>query len=702
MSLKSLRQVDSTDCGPTCLAMLLSYWGRSEPIYKLRDLSGTTQGGTSFLGLHRAAKKLGVEAKGFSGDIEGLRTLELPVMLHWEHNHYVVLLKLTKTKAQIADPATGKRWLKLGKLEKAWTGNILWLKPGVAFERGNFVGKRGMKGLWSHLAHFKGTGRTFGEIALGTLILSLLGLVSPMLSQILFDQVLTYREATLLPYLLAGIFILAAFQTGFGTVQGYLSGYLSMKLEYRLQLGYLHHLLHLPQKIHETRLVGDLLSRFGDLARVQGILSQLIVGIPAALLTLITSFTLLFLYNVPLALVALINLPLQVLYLSWLSPRLRNISRQQLKKDAEVQSFLLSHLEGIATVKALQAEAWTIRRGKHQISTLMDISWKGFMLNTWGGVIFGLLGSLGSLVTLIFGARQVLNLELSVGQLVAGYGLMQTAVAALSSITGSIEQIQEGVVASDRLLEVIELEPETSEEGKRSLAPLASELRVENLRFSYPSGQSILQDVSFTLRKGSYTALLGGNGSGKSTLCSLLVRLLEPEAGEVFWDGQNLKETSLESLRNRIVYLKQDVPLFYTTFRENLTLGRDVADDTIWQLLEILSMEHLVQRLPEGLETTVGGDSLYKFSSGERQLLGLVRALLSDADVLILDEPTATLDIDKEAKVVELLNNLKGYKTLLIITHRPALLAPADVVLELRGGIVQQTSKLEVSSGESV
>ncbi|MGL4610721.1 MAG: peptidase domain-containing ABC transporter [Trueperaceae bacterium] len=686
MPLKPLLQVDSTDCGPTCLAMILAYYGRNEPIYKLRDLAGTTQGGTSFLGLYRAAHKLNVEAKGFAADVEGLKTLEFPVLLHWEHNHYVVLLKLTKTKAHIADPAKGKRWVTLGDLEKAWTGNVLWLKPGVAFERGNFVGKRGLKGLLSHLEHFRGTRVMFTEIALGTILLALLGLVSPILSQILFDQVLTYREETLLPYLLAGIFILAAFQTAFGTVQGYLSGYLAMKLKYRLQLGYLHHLLHLPQKIHETRLVGDLLSRFGDLARVQGVLSQLIVTVPAALLSLGVSFVLLFLYNVPLALVALINLPLQLLYLTWLSPRLRRVSRRELEKGAEVQSFLLSHLEGVSTVKALQAEAWTIRRGRNQISGLMDVSWQGFMLSTWGGVVFGLLGSLGSLITLIFGARQVLQLELSVGQLVAGYGLMQSAVAALSRITGSLEAVQEGIVASDRLLEVLELKPESNETSKRALPPLQRELRVENLRFSYPSGQSILQDVSFTIAKGSYTALLGGNGSGKSTLSALLVRLLEPDSGTITWDGQNIHEVGLHSLRSRVLYLKQDVPIFYTTFRENLTLGRSTPDDHIWSLLELLNIEHLVQRLPEGLDTTVGGDSLYKFSSGERQLIGLTRALLSDADILILDEPTATLDADKENKVVELLTKLKGHKTLLVITHRPALLAPADETLELRAG----------------
>ena len=694
--MKVVRQVDATDCGPACLATVLAYWGRLEPIYRLRELAGTTQAGTSFLGLYRAAGQLGIEAKAFAADVEGLETLELPLILHWEHNHYVVLFQLKQERALLGDPATGRRWVARKELDEKWTGKVLWLKPSLSFEPGNFVGKRGFKGLLGHLVHFRGSGPVLLEIALGTIILSLLAMGAPLLSQILFDQVLTYREASLLPYLLAGIFLLSAFQTGFGTAQGYISGHLAMKLSYRLKLGYLDHLVRLPQRIHETRLVGDLLARFGDLERVQGILTHLMVGLPAAFMTLVLSMGMLFVYNVPLACVALINLPLQILYLTWLSPRLRRISREELKKGGEVQSFFISNLEGVSTLKALQAETWALSRGRNQMSGLMDTSWRGFMLSTWGGVIFGLLGSLGSLVTLLFGASQVLQLNLTVGQLVATYGLVQNATGALSTITGSIEDIQEGIVASDRLQEVLELEPETNHEGNRPLAPLAKELRIENLSFSYASGQSVLQDITFTLPKGSYTTLLGANGSGKSTLSSLLVRMLEPGSGQVLWDSASLFEADVTSVRERIIYLRQDVPIFYASLRDNFTLGRSLDEASLWTLLELLDMEGVVQRLPEGLETTIGGDSLFRLSSGERQMLGLVRVLLSPAEVLVLDEPTATLDLDREQRVVQLLKNLKGQRTLLVVTHRPALIEPSDQVLEIKAGTVrprQETSQ---------
>ena len=151
-------------------------------------------------------------------------------------------------------------------------------------------------------------------------------------------------------------------------------------------------------------------------------------------------------------------------------------------------------------------------------------------------------------------------------------------------------------------------------------------------------------------------------------------------------------------MRRRVVYSRQEVPLFFATLRENLTLGLDVDEAELWALLEALDMEGVVQRLPEGLETTIGGDSIYKLSSGERQFLGLARALLSPAEVVILDEPTATLDVAREARVVKLLETLKGERTLLVITHRPALLSPADRVLELRAGEVSllKTEEVEV------
>ena len=693
MALKVLRQVDSTDCGPACLATVLAYWGRLEPLYRLRDLAGTTQAGTSFAGLYRAASKLNVEIKAFGADLEGLKTLELPLILHWEHNHYVVLFRLTPKRALLGDPATGRRWVTLDELGDKWTGKLLWLKPAHVFERGDFGGRRGFGGLLAHLSHFRGAGPVLFEVALSTVILALLSLSAPILSQILFDQVLTYREASLLPYLLAGIFLLSAFQTAFGTAQGYMSGHLAMKLNYRLELGYLDHLLRLPQRVHETRLVGDLLSRFGDLRRVRDVLTKLMAGLPAAVLTLALSMGILFVYNVPLALVALVNLPLQILYLGWLSPRLRRISREELKKDGEVQSFLIGNLEGVSTLKALSAEPWAMMRGRNQVSSFMDVSWRSFLLSMWGGMVFGLLGHLGSLVTLLFGATQVLKLELTVGQLIAAYGLMQNAVGALSTITGHVEEIQEGVVASDRLQEVLELEPESALYS-RPLKPLERSLRVENLSFSYPSGQSILQDVSFTLPQGSYTTLLGANGSGKSTLAALLARMQEPSTGRIFWDDTPFYKAEVRSVRERVVYLRQEVPVFYATLRDNLTLGRDLPEESLWHFIEALDLEGVVQRLPEGLDTTIGGDSLFRLSSGEKQMLGLVRALLSPADVLILDEPTATLDSERETRVLSLLQELKGQRTFLVITHRPALIAPSDQVLDIQGGSVRQSERV--------
>ena len=455
-----ISQVDTVDCGPACLATVLAHWGKRESLHHLRELAGTTQTGTSLFGLYRAAKSLGLEARALEVDLERLRNLTLPVILHWDNNHYVVLAKLTEHKALIQDPAAGQRWLPLEELVKHWTGKLLWLEPGENFERSTSQHPRGLRGLLARLAFFKGSGWVLAQLAFGTIVLALLGLAAPVLSQILFDNVLATQNSALMPYLLAGIFLLLAFQTSFGAAQGYLSGRLLLRLDAHLQRFYLNHLLHLPQRIHETRLVGDLLARFGDLSQVQGVLASFLVGTPAALLTVILSFGLLASYNVSLALVALVNLPLQVLYLLWLSPRLQRVSHKQLEKDSEVQSFLISSLEGLSTLKTRQAEAWALSRGKSKVNELMGANWQGLMLSTWGGVIFGLLSHVGTLITLWYGAVQVLQAELTVGQLVAAYGLVQAAVQALSEVTDSIEQIQEGIVASDRLSEVLELPTE--------------------------------------------------------------------------------------------------------------------------------------------------------------------------------------------------------------------------------------------------
>lgn len=382
------------------------FW-RYEPLYRLRDWAGTAQVGTNLLGLHRlhrAAKRAGMETRGLEADIEGLCQLTPPAILHWEHNHYVVLVRLTPKRAQLADPARGLVWVTLDELQRRWTGRLLILRPGTRFQRGNFTGLRGERGLLSHLVHLRGSVSVLMQLIFATVALSLLALGAPLLSQALFDRVLTFREENLLPMLLAGIFALVLFQTLLASLRAHVATGLSMRLRHQLSLSYLDHLLRLPAARLDTRLPGDLLSRFGDLAQIERTLRNLVVNLPPAVLTLLLSFGLLFTYNPRLALVALLILPVHLLYLGLLVPRLRENNRQRLAKGAQVNSSVLGNLEGFATLKALRGENWALSRGREQVSGFNDLIWKGFLLSNWGGAAIGLLASALSLFLLWYGA----------------------------------------------------------------------------------------------------------------------------------------------------------------------------------------------------------------------------------------------------------------------------------------------------------
>jgi ABC-type bacteriocin/lantibiotic exporter with double-glycine peptidase domain len=546
--------------------------------------------------------------------------------------------------------------------------------------------------LVRHIGHFQGAAGVLLELALGTIVLSLLGLGAPVLSQILFDRVLSFGERELLYTILAAIFVLSAFQTLFGVLRSLLSSQLATGLNYRLRLGYMEHLLRLPMRVHETRLTGDLLTRFSDLSRVRSVLTHLMVRLPATLLSLVLSLALLIIYNPKLALIALITVPFELLYLVWFSPRLRQNTQATRRKDGEVQSALLGSLEGLWALRAFGGEAWGLEKVRHHITGLMDLNWRGTLLSNSSRLTFGLLGDLGSLLVLWYGATQVLALQLTLGQLVAAYALMRSATGYISNLTDTYISVQEGIVASDRLNEMLELAPEPPGAGQAWLAPLFRGVRVENLSFGYIPGYPILKGVSFEVPRGSYTVLLGSNGSGKSTLAALLTRMFDPQEGKILWDGVGIHTVSLDSLRSHMVYLKQEVPLFYATVQENLLLGRTVCEDEVQAAMEAAGFAEVVARMPEGLGTTIGGESPYRLSTGERQMLGLTRALLSDADLLILDEPTATLDKAREGRMVEYLAKLRGKRTVLVITHREALLPPADQVLRLVDGRVRMLS----------
>ncbi len=707
---RTIRQVDSTDCGPACLGTVLNYFGRVEPLYRLREYSGTTHGGTSMLGLMRAATKLNLEAKAYSADLEGIAKLTLPLILHWEHNHFVVLFKVSKNKALIGDPAEGSRWVKLEILKQKWTGKVLWARPKLSFERGRFVGKRGVPGLLAHFTHFRGAGGTLAQMGVLAVVSGLLGMASPILSQLLFDRVLTYREEDLLHALLFAILGMSVFGAMLGLVQSVMATHFSLRLDYRLHLSYFDHLLRLPVGTLETRLSGDLVSRFGDLSKIRAVLSEFVIAVPTNILMLIFGYGLLFTYNTKLALLTMLAIPIYLIQVIFLWPKLRENSRAIMKKSAEASSFVLAALDGIHSLKALRGETWSFAKSRNQTSGLTSLNWQNALFGMWGGVGIGLLNQLFSLLMLWYGAGMVLRLELTVGQLVAAYGIMGNAMGALGGLVGLVGMLQEGSVASDRLAEIVELSPEKSTSTNSELAPLQTEVIVENLSFAYANGAKILDGASFSMPKGSYTALLGNNGSGKSTLASLFARMMEPTAGKIMWDGRDLcskGEIAPDQVRERVVYLRQEVPLLYATLRENLVFSREVSDETLWMILDAVGLGKVAKRLPEGLETVIGGESIFRLSTGEKQTLGLARALLCPADLLILDEPTATLDPDREEQVVQLLAALKGHKTFLVITHRPALLGPADQVLTLSNGQITQSTPsrsvpTEFSFGEQI
>jgi ABC-type bacteriocin/lantibiotic exporter with double-glycine peptidase domain len=698
--MRVVRQVDATDCGPAALAMILMHFGRLEPLYRLRDLAGTTQSGTTLLGLKRAAEGLGLKATGFAASLLELRQLDPPILLHWENNHYVVLEKFEATRVRILDPAVGQVWVPTDEFDQKWTGKALWLEPSEGFQKGRFLGRRGMLGLISHLRHYQHFRLVLFQVAVVTLIVTLLNLGAPLLTQILFDQVLEKRQENILTSVFLGMLLVSVLQAGFGALRNLLSSKLSIGLNRRLRLNYLEHLMQLPMRIHETRLVGDLVTRFSDLSRVRSVLSSLLLRVPATLLSLVLSLVLLLTYNFKLALVALLSVPFQVLYLLWLAPKLQLNTGETRRKEGQMQSALLGSLEGLWTLKTFGAQNWASKKVEQQIDDYLKLSWRGTVLSNQSDLSIGLLEGLSVLVMLWFGATLVLGASLSTGQLVAAYGLVLRTMSSIAQIVDNIQSVQEGIVASDRLLEMLELSPEPVADVEMPLATLKTGIKLEKLHFGYLPERLILHDINLEIPYGSYTVILGENGAGKSTLASIMTRMFEPLSGRLLWDAVPFSQINLQTLRQRIVYLRQEVPVFDASVKDNLFMGREPKLEQMQHLIAQVGFDGVIKRLPEGLDTLIGGDSPYRLSSGERQMLGLIRALLADSEVLILDEPTATLDQEREHRVVDLLWRLKGTRTIIVITHRPALVEPADQIVRVDAGTTQRF-KREVKANEA-
>lgn len=699
-----IKQHDMRDCGAACLASVAGHYGLQLPIAKIRQLCHTDKRGTNALGLIQGLEQMGFNAKGVKASLENLPQAPLPAIAHTifkeQYQHYVVIYKVHKGKISVMNPAYGKiETYTTEEFAKIWTGILILLEPNEYFEQRNEK-----TSLYQRFYQLIQPHRSILLQALvGAIFYTLLGLSTSIYIQKITDYVLVDGNRRLLNLLSLIMIVLLLFQIFLGVMKSVLTLQTGQKIDKYLILGYYKHLLKLPQRFFDTMRVGEIISRVNDAVKIRTFINDVSIQIVVNVFIVLFSFALMFTYYWKLALIVALVIPFYLgIYAitNWLN---KKVERRMMEESAELESHLVESLNAVKTIKQFGAEIYANNKTDIHFSTLLKTIYKSVLNSLFSGNASESVSRIFTIVLLWVGAGYVIDREITPGELLSFYALIGYFTSPVSQLIGMNKSIQNALIASDRLFEIMDLEQEEVTDKIELTAEQIGNINFENVNFSYGSRREVFKDFSCVIEKGKTTAIVGESGSGKTTLATLIQNLYPVNSGKITIGDYEVQYLSHYSLRTLIGVVPQQIDLFSGNVIENIAFGEDFPDmQRVIDLTKQLGILSFIEQLPNGFQTHLGENGS-QLSGGQRQRIAIARALYKNPEILILDEATSSLDTDSEQVIQATLNELKRTgKTLIVIAHRLSTIAHSDTILVLRNGqLIEQGTHQELLARET-
>lgn len=695
--MRSFKQRDLTDCGAACFAFVCEHYRLHLSLAQVRHALGTNQSGTTAASLVHAAQQLGFSARGVKGPPEALATVPLPGIAHCQlpgnRLHYVVLVRWTRRRAWVMDPAVGRveKW-PAARFLAQWTGVLILLAPGERFQSGDRTVSP-LRRLWTLLGPHRGI---LAQSLLGAIVATALGLGMSAYVQGIVDHVIPDGNRPLLHVLGFAMVAMLIFRTVLTACQSLISVRMAQHIDAALILAYHRHLLRLPQVFFDTMRVGEIGSRIGDAIKVRHFLNATLVTLLLNPLIVLFSLGAMACWSPPLAALSLVLLPVNGLIYWAINRWNRDYCRRGMERAADYEAQLVETLQAQPTIRRFLLEPVAAWRHELRLVRLLKATGRAAL----GGIGANAAVTLATQAYLIgllwIGAGLVLDVGLSPGQLMSCYTLAGYLSGPINGLVGLNESIQEALIATDRLFELMDLEREPDHGLIEFTHGHAGEVRFEQVNFRHAGRLATLQDITLALPAGRISALIGESGCGKSTLLALVQRLYLPESGRIFIGGHDLRHFRLRSLRRHLAVVPQQIQLWSGTVLENLAPGEEPPDlERVVHLCHEVGAHEFIEKLPQGYFTPLpenGGN----LSGGQRQRIALVRALYRDAPILLLDEPTSALDHAAESQLLATLVRLRRQGcTVIVAAHSTGVLQIADIVVTLAGGKALTVRKTE-------
>lgn len=693
----TIYQMEATECGAASLAMVMGYYGKFIPLEQMRIETGVSRDGCNAKNILRAARKFGLEARGFRKSLNGLLQCEVPCIIHWNFNHFVVWEGVKGKYAHINDPAMGRRRLTIEEVDDCFTGVTLTFQITEKFEKSrqkrtliDFAAKR-LKGQYSSLAALFGIG----------LCMVFPGLVIPVFSQFFIDDILLGGNADWMSALLAVMAGTILFKQGLAYYQGMLLQKLQNKMTLVSAHEFLSHMFRLPISFFDQRYSGDLAQRVENNNNVStflaGELAETVLNIFVAAFYLI----LLFIYSPVLTLIGAASVVFNLTVIKFSSKMIADVTMKYQQDQGKLTGFVFAGLNITATLKASGAEDTYISRilGSYAKTALLEqkLGKRQEILNA----IPQAAGEVTNVLVMMFGGVLVIRGSITSGMLVAYTSLLAAFIEPVNKLAEFVKKIQTLKADMSRVEDIMKYEEDRKfkeTEKMQMTLKLEGEVCLKDISFGYSILEKpLVEDFHFLLPSGSSIAFVGASGCGKSTVSKIVSGLYLPWSGKVLLDGIPAEKIPKEILSSSISTVSQEITLFSGTIRDNLTMwNHSIMEVDIVNAAKDACIHDVITSKPGAYDfkLTEGGGNL---SGGQRQRLEIARALVTNPSVLIMDEATSALDPVVEKEIID--NIKRRGCTCIIVAHRLSAIRDCDEIIVMeRGRIVQRGTHEELAA----
>ena len=697
----SYKQLDTKDCGATCLKIVAKYYGKTISLNQLRQSSETTRLGINLQFLATAAESINLKSLPAKINFQQLKEVPLPCILHWNKDHFVVLYKINKDSCYVSDPALGlvkytkndfiKHWIGENSKDTTEDGVVLLLEPTIDFQKTTFDNNHEplkFNFIFKYLVKYKSF---LMQLVFGLIAGSVLQLIFPFLTQSIVDVGIRNQEINFIYLILIAQLFLFVGRTAVELIRSWILLHLSTRINISMVSDFFIKLMSLPIAFFDSRLTGDILQRLEDHERIEKLLTTSSLNVLFSLVNfLVFGFVLLY-YNVSIFVVFLLG---SIAYLSWIFLFLKKrkaLDYQQFVETANEQSKVIELINGMQDIKLHNAEKQFRWDWEHIQARLFKVSIAQMNWDQYQTIGSAFINELKNIIITVLAAKLVIDGSITLGMMLAISYIVGQLNSPLAQLVDFIRDLQDAKISLERLSEIHNKDEEQLYESSKKTSWQSSNLELDNVTFRYAGVQTpTLKTLKLSIPKNKVTAIVGVSGSGKTTLMKLLLKFYEPQEGLIKVGKKPLNSISNEQWRAKCGVVMQEGYIFSNSIARNITMDDDAMDiDKLKMATKIANIGDFIEKLPLSYNTKIGAEGL-GLSTGQKQRILIARAVYKNPDYLFFDEATSALDANNEKVIIENLQSFFDNKTVVLIAHRLSTVKQAHQIVVLEDGNIKE------------